>query len=708
VTTSYVLNTLARLYPETPQPTPRKDFEPEPNESLQDSVARMRRLAHLDTWSTVSTEVPTEQLLDLVQVGATHRSPSVRYWAMVALGARHNPKAVPALIKGLGDPVKMVREAARWGIRQTLLDDIGWEQVFQAQAKAGDLAREQLAAALVMRADAVMTRSQVDLERLAATLDRMMNTDPSPAVRAWASRAAWNWWVWNPPARRRLNEAFLTLLETPEPSVLAENAKRYQLQALFIVNGNRASANYDQPYPELAQLFEAIGKRMQVASVRRQIGERVTGVAATYYNAAYGSNGTGQLGYATPHASEMVGEAVLGYWESAEAAGKDKAVQLAIEAAANVIHEGVQKKLLHYAVKGPETLRPIASSSLSDPRAVLLPTSPEFVEPLMERVQRAATDETNRSQAARTVIRQLSRARWDMPVSVERQRAVFDLLIPQFRDPADDAQWFLAEQMGGVLAANPDLRTETLVSLAPKSFKNRLEELLWLPSAGWMLKIDTPIPEIGQPSWPQTRAELRQAALDMVVKNLSPDADKRLREAALRLISQAELRSHPEVLAAASRVKTGEAARLLPEAFDRELRESVERDAALPKLALTPERTRNFSYFRDYVMPELNLENREDAQSCFTCHGSGRVPSMELKAPDRRTGFLAADEVWKNYRTLLERIDLNAVERSKLLVKPLNLQTGKEDGHQGGRRYKPGDRGHEILKQWAADVVKLK
>ena len=708
VTTSYVLNTLARLYPDKPQLFTRKDFEPQPNESLQDSVARMRRLAQLDAWSVVSTDAPAEHLLDLMQAGATHRSPSVRYWAMIGLGARHNQNAVPALAQGLGDPVKMVREAARWGLRQTLLDDRGWEQLFQAQAKAGDLAREQLAAALVMRADAVMTRSQLDLERLAAMLDRMMNTDPNPAVRAWAARASWNWWLWNPPTRRRLNQAFLTLLETPEPSVLAENAKRYQLQALFIVNGNRASANYDQPYPELAELFEAIEKRIQKAPVGRQIGERVTGVAATYYNAAYGSNGTGQLGYATPHASEMVGKAVLGYWEAAEASGQERGVQLAIEAAANVIHEGVQKKLLHYAVKGPEALRPIASSSLSDPRAVLLPTSPEFVEPLMERVHRAAADEAGRSQAARTVIRQLSRARWDLPVSVERQRAFFDLLIPKLRDPADETQWFLAEQMGGVLAANPDLRTETLLTLAPKSFRNRLEELLWLPSAGWMLKIDTPIPEIGQQPWPQTRAELRRAALDRVVRNLSPDADRRLREAALRLMSQAELRSHPEVISAVAHVNAGEAGRLLPEAFDRELRETVERDATLPKLVSTPERSRNFAYFRDYVMPELNLENREDAQSCFTCHGSGRVPSMELKAPDRRTGFLAAADVWKNYRTLLERIDLTAVERSKLLVKPLNLQTGKEDGHQGGRRYKPGDRGHEILKRWAADVAGLK
>ena len=178
------------------------------------------------------------------------------------------------------------------------------------------------------------------------------------------------------------------------------------------------------------------------------------------------------MGYATPHASEMVGKAVLGYWEAAEASGQEKGVQLAIEAAANVIHEGVQKKLLHYAVKGPEALRPIASSSLSDPRAVLLPTSPEFVEPLMERVHRAAADETGRTQAARTVIRQLSRARWDLPVSVERQRAFFDLLIPKFRDPADEAQWFLAEQMGGVLAANPDLRTETLADTGAEVFQD--------------------------------------------------------------------------------------------------------------------------------------------------------------------------------------------------------------------------------------------
>ena len=36
-----------------------------------------------------------------------------------------------------------------------------------------------------------------------------------------------------------------------------------------------------------------------------------------------------------------------------------------------------------------------------------------------------------------------------------------------------------------------------------------------------------------------------------------------------------------------------------------------------------------------------------------------------------------------------------------LLRKPLNVQTGKEDGHQGGRRYQAGDPGYRILTNWA-------
>jgi hypothetical protein len=707
VTTSYVMHTLSRLFPEAQPKRTRQDFEPRPGESLHDAIARMRMLAHLDDWSAMSAEGP-EQYLDLMQASAKHASAPVRYWAMIALGARHTEAAVPALIDGLGDPVKMVREAARWGLRQTLLNDRGWEQVFAAYEHGGDLEREQLAGALVMRADAVLTASRVDFQRLATMLDRMMSQDAHPAVRAWAARAAWNWWLWNPPIRQRLNAAYLTMLETPEPSVLAENAKRYQLQALLIVNGNRASANYDNPYKELAELLEAIGAKLDSAPAAGLISRRLTDAAATFYNASYGSNGTGQIGYATPKSSETIGKAVMNYWRQAEHTNDLQATQLAIEAAANVIHEGVQQKLLHYSVKGPEVLRSIASSSLSDPRAVLLPTSPEFVLPLMERIYANAQTEEGRRQVSRGTVRQLSQARWDMPMSEGRQREFFNMLIPKLDDPASDLQWFLAEQLGTVLAANSDFRTETLLSIAPQTFSSPLQEAFWLPSIGWMLTYQAPVPDVGQPPLPANRGELRRFALDVYLRNLAPEADRRLRTIAVSMLYQPALNTNPEVVAAAGRIDAGSFRRLLPEAFEREIREAAAEDTADPKLELTPERLRNLAYFRDFVMPELALVNREDGNSCFSCHGGGKVPSMSLEAPDRRTKYLAPRDVWSNYRTLLERINPGDVEQSKVLRKPLNVQTGEEDGHQGGRRYKPSDRGHEILKRWARDAAEIK
>jgi hypothetical protein len=46
-------------------------------------------------------------------------------------------------------------------------------------------------------------------------------------------------------------------------------------------------------------------------------------------------------------------------------------------------------------------------------------------------------------------------------------------------------------------------------------------------------------------------------------------------------------------------------------------------------------------------------------------------------------------DLYANYRKLVERVNESDVEQSKILRKPLNVQSGKEDGHQGGRRYNP-------------------
>jgi hypothetical protein len=80
---------------------------------------------------------------------------------------------------------------------------------------------------------------------------------------------------------------------------------------------------------------------------------------------------------------------------------------------------------------------------------------------------------------------------------------------------------------------------------------------------------------------------------------------------------------------------------------------------------------------------------------------------MSLEAPERRTRYLSPKDTWTNYRTLLSRINTADPANSKLLRKPLNIQTGEEDGHQGGLRYKPGERGYEILQRWVFDAAEI-
>ncbi|MBI2689268.1 MAG: hypothetical protein HYX27_23435 [Acidobacteria bacterium] len=700
VTTAYTLQALARLYPAQDATPARADFEAAAEESLADTVARYRALAQLG----LSPE--DRQFVDIAIAGTKHASPLVRYWAYAALGAMHDERAVEQQIAGLGDPVKMVREAARWGMRQTLLDDKGWDHVFPALAKAGDLTREWAAGALVMRADTVMTHSAVGWSRLTAALRRMMIDDPHPAVRAWASRAAWNWWVWNPPVRAELNDAFLTMLEREEPSALAENAKRYQAEALFIANGQRANGSKEHQYPELTKLFDELSRRMD--SPNPVLTKRMVNVAATFYNQAGGDGGPGQMGYITPKASDAIGKAVYSYWNGLAPESPKDWLKLALESAANVTYEPLQKKLLDYSTTGPEEFRTLAATSIADPRVITLNAAQEFVEPLMEQVTRGANEPERRTELVNPILKLFSRARWNMPKTEEQQNIFYKLLLPDFPEERgklventrallqmdkDSTDWFLARSIGRVVHSNPDLQTEALARRLPVKYKTPMEEMLWLDSARWLLSWQTPIPEVrgGAPVNDPWR-EYRDRSAGLLANQLTRKVDGRLRSGAVGLAaSNTIVRNHSAVKAALQKMQ--------PDLY--------EEDAAEAK-ALSPEWRQNFEYFRDWVTPELLRPNRDDEVACMTCHGlAGRVPSMEFKPADGR-GYLHAKDLWANYKTLLERVNETDVENSKLLRKPLNVQTGKEDGHQGGRRFNPEDRGYQIFRRWVLDAANLK
>jgi hypothetical protein len=696
VTTAYTLQALARLYPVNDAKPVRADFVERPGESLADTIARLRALAQQDD----------KQFVDIAVAGAKHASPQVRYWAYIALGAMHDERAVPQQIAGLGDAVKMVREAARWGMRQTLLDDKGWDHLFPALATADDLTREWAAGALVMRADTVMPHSAVGWPRLTAAFRKMMLDDPHPAVRAWASRAAWNWWVWNPPVRLDLNDTFLTMLERPEPSALAENAKRYQTEALFIANGQRANGSKEHQYPELTKLFEELSKRLDKPNAT--LVNRVVNIAATFYNQAGGDGGPGQMGYVTPKSSDALGKAVYAYWNGLTPESPKDWLKLALESAANITYEPLQKKLLDYSTTGPQEFRTLAATSLADPRVITLNAAQEFVEPLMEQVTRGANEPERRAELVNPILKLFTRARWNMPKTDEQQNIFYKLILPEFAEERgklpentrallqmdkDSADWFLARSMGRVIHSNPDLQTEALVKRMPTSYKTPMEEMVWLDSARWLLSWQTPVPEVrGAAPGTDPHKSARDRAAALVAAQLTRKVDGRLRGGAIGLAaSNTIVRNHPTVKAALQPIQ--------PDLYEDDVPDAK---------ALTPEWRKNYEYFRDWVTPELLRPNRDDEFACMTCHGlAGRVPSMEFKPADNR-GYLKAKDLWANYKILLERVNDADVENSKLLRKPLNVQTGKEDGHQGGRRYNPEDRGYQIFRRWVLDAANLK
>jgi hypothetical protein len=740
VTTSYAMHALSRIFPATPAKPARASFMPKAGESLPATIARVRALSHSGDPS----------LIPLMIQSASHASPWVRSWSAISLGAVHHERGVPALIKLMGDPVKMVRDAAAWAMEQTLLDDVGFDAVFAAYDTGNDALRESALKALGIRADAVMTAPRFDQTRLSKLLDRALNDDANPAVRAWAAKAAWQWWVWNPPMREPVHQAWGRKLLAPEAIALVENAFRYQSQALFIANGHKANGSEEHQYKELTALFKMLEQRLDDPAldltVKDRLARRLVAVAATFYNTSGGDGGPGQMGYITPGSSEMIGKAAMHLWSRTKADDLAE-LRLVLEGASGVGYMPLQDKIIDYSTNGPESLRNIAAAAVSDPSTVTLPATQEKVQPLVEQIHRGAQDYDRRQTLAQPVLRLLARANWAVPKTQEQRDILYSLLIPKFAaEPGEkevtdileaaaaavrpmglpNADWYIADRMGQTLAANPDLHTDVLLKYIPGASRNPLIAHFWLPSVGWLMSYGDDLPEIGadlNQSLPPEIAATRARAVELYVQMLRPDAPVMSRNIAARLGNVTALRQNPRIQQALRELvaKNNGAnwARNVLRLADSQtwlsdLQEAVKKEALAASLKdaqghplLTPQFLANFRYFSDHVTPELNRPQRMDEMSCFKCHGvPGRVPSMELEAPDGN-GYLAMPKMLKNYLILRERINFADIETSKLLRKPLNVQTGKEDGHQGGRRYAPGERGYQVIRRWVMDQPRV-
>ena len=657
-----------------------------------------------------------------------------------------------ALVSGLGDMAKPVREAAHWGLRQTLIDDRGWSETLAACQSEDDYVREAAAQTLIMRVDGVLPEMAVEWGDLTAALVNGMNADPHPAVRASATRAAWNWWVWNPPVRQDINLAWIDLLQRPERNSLVENAIRYQSQALFIANGHKANSSRTHQYKELEELIAQLEEKLKTASkneslTAHRLARRLVGVGATYHNNTGGDGGPGQMGYITKGASELFGEAAMDYFSEVELKPDHLTstgpLRVGLEGAANVTFDDLQQRLIQYSLEGPEDLRPIAAASVSDPRSAQLVAVPERIEPLMQQVHRGAAEPARRPQLSEPILKMFATITWVIPDNLEQQREVFSYLMLKPKkfltaeelkavadagergklDRSQKSNWYLAQKLGDAIGANPDLHRDSMIEYLPSEFLHPQIARFWLPSVEWLLTHKTKLPDVVPGKLPpiDPLEEVRTRALRLFLDQLEESAEADTRKTAVTLAQRTALRRNPEVLTALESMLKFEkrddvvknAKNVLSQnrdSFLKELTDAVkaEKPAKIDvgSDGLTKDFVDDFAFFRDYVTPEMNRVLRGDQRSCFACHGvPGRVPPLDLNRPDD-AGYLPVGKLLENYRKLQKRVDHNNVEKSFLLRKPLNVQTGQEEGHQGGRRYQPMDAGYLILRKWVLNQAK--
>ena len=882
VTNAYVIRALSRLFPDSGEPPQRAAFEPKPGETPLERLSRARALQ--------ASGRP--EFADLMIEAAQDALPQTRYYGYLGIGGSLAAEGIPALIQGLGDPVKACREAAFWSLRQLLLDDQGWPALLAAYRAGDERTRQSILQALVMRVDLAGPRSQVDRNGLADLLAQAMR-DPFAGVRAYAFKAAWHWWVWNPPLRQRLNKAWVNALLEPEPNAHAENALRYSTASMLIVNGQIANQtginNREQQYRELEDLYRMLSSARSRAGERRALLERrLTAVAATHFEERGGDGGPGQLGYSTPGATDLLGEILLAM--SRHSGERDGVPwrSIALQGAANVNYPPLQEHLLGLLRSDDLEQVAVAAKALANPSALRLQANAATLQPLLASLD--AFLQAGRGEDAEALVRFLSRVKWEFAEGDgEAEQDFFELLVPRVATAPPAAQRNLlarpaprptsagmaderAALLGKVLGANNTLHRRAAFDHVAGDAR------FWLPSTEWMLRFTEGAPTLEEAVEGATEAEdleivaltggrttqqlvpdgltsrntilwwreglpgdeltfrveapeagsyeivaaflhdremgtaqaylndgrigdpmdfykpdltapgpvslgvhaFQQGAnqLRFRMTGANPDAEKNYivgidylklepddgsslftknelgvdvidpiveakerlvgmfvswfserspeetRKQAIALANKTALRRHPEVLKTLTawvdrepspvyRTRIRNILNSDDEVYGKRLRELI-REASeqqqrgeIRPLADSDEWIADILHFRDYVFTEMSRIDPKDNRACISCHGvPGRVPTLYLEPTDA-AGYIAPKELLGNYRRMQQRVDLHDVEKSKFLRKPLNIQSGEEDGHQGGVRYAPDDAGYEVIRTWVLKQAEL-
>ena len=426
VTSAYVIRALSRLHP-APETAPDHEFALAPDDSFLNSLAKAR----------AAQAAARPEHTELFQQFTRSAFPQVRYYGLLALGGALAHDAVPALIKHFDDPVKSCREAAFWSLRQLLLDGGAWGELFEAFRNGTDRTRQSVMHALVTRVHLPDSGVDVDLSELAGILTAGM-VDPHPGVRAYAFKAAWHWWVWNPPMREPLNQAWIDALFREEPEAHVDMALRYSTISLFIVNGQVNNITREQfaaqQYPELASLFRELLVWRETAPPerRRLLDRRLTAMAASHYMERANQQSPGQFAYSTPGATELFGKAVLAvYRDEAQADAPWRSI--ALEGARGVTHKPLQDTILSLLQTADPNIVAIAARALANPGELSLPARHGALAPLLE-VLRLYAD-TDREDEADALAGFLARVKWDFDGLSEAEEAQFYRLLLDLSSP---------------------------------------------------------------------------------------------------------------------------------------------------------------------------------------------------------------------------------------------------------------------------------